>query len=259
MQKPSLEKDVYMYRAYIARGQYRIVIDEIKQSNDTPLLALRYYAEYLLHSSSGANANKSKLSTIIQYFDDKFSKDDINDIDCLWIITGASIYYNENMIDSALKLVYLHRYKNKPEIYHDILFRILFEIDNLECLALQIQCLLRINRLDIAKKTLQTMQEKDDDATLTQLALSWYNIRLGGEKLQDAYYVQQDFCDKYNSTVKLLIGQAVSYLGQEKYEEAESILRECLERDPNNYDTLINLIFLSQQTDKNLEVRLLYF
>lgn len=112
-----------------------------------------------------------------------------------------------------------------------------------------------MNRTDLAKKVLAKMQEKDDDATLTQLATAWLNIQIGGEKLQDAYYIFQDFCDKFVPTNTLLNGQAVCYIGQEKYEEAEQALRESLDKDPNNYDTLINLIVLSQQTEKNQDVR----
>lgn len=127
-------------------------------------------------------------------------------------------------------------------------------VDNLECLALQLQCLIKINRLDLAKKTLAVMQEKDDDATLTQLATAWFNIELGGDKLQDAYYIFQEFCDKFSSTVLLLNGQAVCFLGQEKYEEAEAVLRESLEKDYNHYDTLVNSITLAEHTDNNLDI-----
>ena len=52
----------------------------------------------------------------------------------------------------------------------------------------------------------------------------------------------------------LLNGQSASYIGQEKFDEAEAALQEAVERDPNNVDTLINLIVLSQQTGKPTEV-----
>lgn len=119
-------------------------------------------------------------------------------------------------------------------------------LPDLECFALQLQCHLKINRLDLAKGTLSKMQERDDDATLTQLATAWIHIEQGGEKLQDAYYIFQDFCDKFVSTPMLLNSQAVCFIAQEKYEEADSVLRQSLDKDPNNLDTFINLIALVQ-------------
>lgn len=117
----------------------------------------------------------------------------------------------------------------------------------LECLAMAVQSLLKMNRVDVARKVLALMQERDDDATLTQLALAWVCIETGGEKLQDAYYIYQDFADKFVPTTVLLNGQAVCHLGQHKYEEAAQVLRESLDKDPNNYDTLVNLIALTEQ------------
>lgn len=46
----------------------------------------------------------------------------------------------------------------------------------------------------------------------------------------------------------------MTFIGQAKYEEAEAALQEALDKDPNNPDTLINLIVLSHHTGKSDEV-----
>lgn len=37
---------------------------------------------------------------------------------------------------------------------------------------------MKISRFDLANKTVKIMQERDDDATLTQLTQAWVNIAL---------------------------------------------------------------------------------
>uniref|UniRef100_A0A336MJG1 Coatomer subunit epsilon n=1 Tax=Culicoides sonorensis TaxID=179676 RepID=A0A336MJG1_CULSO len=221
----SLEKDLLVYRSYIAQKRYRIVLDEISSGDATSLQAVRKLAEYF--------AEPAKKEVIVKYFDDKLATPS-NDLEDIWVIAAATVYYNEENYEAALK--------------------ILHTADSLECKALQIQTLLKINRPDVAKKVYQQMQEKDDDATLTQLAHAWLSIEIGGEKLQDAYYIFQDFVDKFSSSVQLLNSQAVCNIGQQKYEDADGLLREALEKNSTNYDTLVNLITASQHLEKGENV-----
>ena len=60
--------------------------------------------------------------------------------------------------------------------------------------------------------------------------------------------------DKLGSTALFLNGQAVTFLAQGKYTEAEAALAEAIEKDPNNPETLVNMIVLGQHQGKQPEV-----
>jgi coatomer protein complex subunit epsilon len=226
IKKPILEKDIFMYRSYLATNRFRIVLDEINPSNSGDLLSIRLFADYLM--------NKSKFADLIEIFEKKISGSD--DIHVVWKVIASIMYIQENQFEEAL--------------------RVLNGTNDLECQAIQVYVYLKMCRLDLAKKILTAMSEKNDDDTLTQLAQAWMNIEIGGEKLQDAHYIFDDFKDKLSSSVLLLNNLAVCAIGQHKFsdEETANYLRDGLDKEPNNYDLLVNFIFLSQQTDKNAEV-----
>ncbi|CAD6996780.1 unnamed protein product [Ceratitis capitata] len=213
----------YMYLSYLAIDSGRLIASDIKENNSTALLALRYVNE--------AFEQPAKIESLLEKLTDKVASEE--DETNIWHIATAIVYCYDGQFENALK--------------------ILHGSTNLESMALSVQCLLRLNRIDLAKQLVAKMQEISDDATLTQLAQAWVALSLGTEQMQDAFHIFQEFCEKHNPTPLLLNGQAVVHLGLERYEEAEAVLRDALTKKHNDYDTLINMMVLAHLTGKSHE------
>jgi len=218
-----IERDVFLYRAYTAQGKYGVVLDEVRSSAPKEVQAVRILADYL--------QNPSKKEVILKSMENTLNSSDFSEY---FLLIAAIIYMHAQDNDSAL--------------------RCLYQSTALECAALSTQIYLSMDRLDLAKKEVARMQGMDEDATLTQLAMGWFNLAVGGEKCQDAYYIFQELADKYTPTVALLNGQAACYIRMGKFEDAESSLQEAIERDSHNAETLINMSLLAQYLGKSPEV-----
>ncbi|NXH35879.1 COPE protein, partial [Myiagra hebetior] len=209
----------------LSQRKFGVVLDEIKAKASPELQAVRMFAEFL--------SNESQRDSIVAELDKKMAKS-VDVANSSFLLMAASIYFHQHNPDAAL--------------------RALHQGDSLECLAMMIQILLKLDRLDLARKELKKMQEQDEDATLTQLATAWVNLAMGGEKLQEAFYIFQEMADKYSSTLLLLNGQAACSMAQGKWDEAEGVLQEALDKDSSHPETLLNLVVLSQHLGKAPEV-----
>ncbi|XP_050509086.1 coatomer subunit epsilon [Diabrotica virgifera virgifera] len=228
LRKPStpevaVQRDFYTYRSYMAQNKFLVVLDEIHGASPPEIQPLKYLADYL--------AGKIKKDSVVAQVEQQVQANANNDT---LILVAATIYVNEGNLDAA--------------------YKVLHATESLEAMAFIIDILLKLDRVDLARKKLKEMQDKDDDATLTQLAQAWINVSTGGDKLQDAYYIYQELVDKYGSTPLLLNGQAVTFIGQAKYEEAEAALQEALDKDANYPDTLVNMITLQRHMAKAPEI-----
>ncbi|XP_013780280.1 coatomer subunit epsilon-like isoform X1 [Limulus polyphemus] len=221
-----VEKDIFMYRAYIAQRKYGVVLDEIHPALAQELQDIRLLAEYLA-------SDRAKKDKIVKEMDQKMTKS-VDATNTTLLLIAATVYCHEENYDAAL--------------------RVLQQTETLECSVMMLQVYLKIDRVDLAKKELKRIQEKDDDATLSQLAQAWLNLAMGGEKLQEAFYIFQELGDKYQNTPLLLNGQAAALMGQGKFDEAEPLLQESMDKDSNNAETLINMMVLSQHLGKPPEV-----
>eukprot|EP01147_Barroeca_monosierra_P000463 gene463-3797_t len=214
-----------MYRALIAQEKYAVVKGDISSSSPSSLQAIKMLAEFF-HNSHSRDPIVEKVR--------QMQKDGVSLQNSTVAITCATILFNYGDADESL--------------------RCLHNCETIEALALSIQILLHIHRLDLAKKTLKSMQTIDEDATLTQLAGAWIHLAVGGDKIKDAFYAFQELCEKFVSTPLLLNGKAAALMLQGQYLDAEEALNQAQDKDPNNPNTLVNLYVVSSQLGHAPEV-----
>lgn len=92
-QTQSLERNIYMYRSYIAQKKYRVVLDEIDAVRMPELVPIRYIAEYFAFPD-----RKAQILTALEKHE--LDADELSD---MWALSFAYIHYSEENYSEALR------------------------------------------------------------------------------------------------------------------------------------------------------------
>jgi Coatomer epsilon subunit len=122
-----------------------------------------------------------------------------------------------------------------------------------ECVALKIQILLKIDRLDLAQKEFQHLQRLvGDESVLVELSSIYIALATGRSKAADAEHLIMTLSEQYGPSVYLLNLFAAAAAVQGNFTGAEAKLQGCL-RDFDDMtaaqraETLANLIGVLHQ------------
>ncbi|KAF1350632.1 coatomer epsilon subunit-domain-containing protein [Delphinella strobiligena] len=211
----ALPARILRIRAHLALHQPEQVLSQVSptEAESTPdLAAARTAARYLQGDASALPEAESLASTHASNL-------------TVQILIGTVLAAAGNH-EAALTLLHSHQ-------------------GSLDAVALIIQIQLLQNRPDLAASTARSARSFAQDALLVNLAESWIGMREGGEKYQQAFYVFEELAQSPSQTsVKMLVSQAVSELLLGRYQEAEVALQSALERDGGDVDALANAVVL---------------
>jgi len=226
------DRDVLLYRAYVAQKNYELVVSEAKTATDPGVCAVRTLAQYFA-SAEGSDARATAVSEAQ-----------------LWTTEGTAATTGSSMVQIAGGTIFL------AEGRVDDALRALHQPLSLDAMALLVQALLAANRIDLADAQVKSMQQVDDDATATQLALAWVALAMGGnDKINEARAIFQELAEKHGVTPLLLQGMAVCAMRLGRWSEAEKLLMDASEkgaaRDP---ELLVNLIVCSLHSKKPADI-----
>eukprot|EP00947_MAST-08B_sp_MAST-8B-sp1_P002768 g2768.t1 len=217
-----IERDVLVYRSYIASGQHQLVISEVREGEaPTALQAVKLLATFL---SQPANRETAMINL------------------------GAWLEDPNSANNPTLQLMAAHIFSHQGDYTNAL--KAIRSGATIELVAMTVEILLKLNRPDLAEKKLKEMQAMDDESTLTQLAAGWVYLARGGAKLQEAAYIFQEQVDKFGPTVSLLNSLAACNIHLGRFEEAEKLLVDAGGRgsDP---EVLINHITVAHHLGKD--------
>ncbi|GMH56595.1 hypothetical protein TrRE_jg2705 [Triparma retinervis] len=230
-QAQKVERDEFVLRSKIGLGHYSSVISSVSPSSPPSHIAISLLASYL------SSPSPELLSQANQLAADNQSSTTIS------LIAGM-LHLNAGDVKSALRMV------------HQGL--------TLEHLSLSVQIYLRMDRLDLAEKSLNLMLQADEDSTLSQLSSAWVSIKAGGSRSEEGVYALTTLGEQYGPSVMLLNALSGARITLGELDKAEgnladaALLAEELGRDNvsegDRADTLVNLANVRARKGKAGEV-----
>lgn len=220
-----LERDVLVYRTYIALKRFSVVLGEVKDDAGTPeaLKAVRLLAS---HASSTGSARESACTALSELADS--SEDETT------ALMYATALEADGKHEDALRAV-----------DRDV------KSSKLQALALRVVVLLAMHRGDLAEQATAAMVSADDDSALTQLCLAWTHLVAGGDKLGEASLIFQDLTTRFGASALLLNGQAAALIALGSFDDAKKLLVDASSMATAGSSTTINLLALSRLTGEH--------
>lgn len=213
-----VECEVILHRAYIAMGNHFLVLQKVKEDDPASLQACKILANYMQAPDQMDNV-EAQLNALME--------DPTSAQDPTLLCVAAMIYNKEGRPEEALKCVHT--------------------ASNIEMMAAVVHTYMLMDRIDLAEKQFKTMQQNEDDHTLTQLASASISLAKGGAKaIQQASFTYTDLAEKYGMSVVLLNGMAACHMSKGEFEDAEKLLQDALSKNPNDVDSLINTVVCLQ-------------
>jgi tetratricopeptide (TPR) repeat protein len=123
--------------------------------------------------------------------------------------------------------------------------------NTLEQVGLCAQIYLSLDRLDLAKQTMQQLRKMDEDSILTQLTSVYIALATGSSMAAEANHTLNQLSEQYGPSPLLLNLTACALMQSGKYAEAESKLQQARDEfSSSSADTLVNTIVALQYQSK---------
>jgi tetratricopeptide (TPR) repeat protein len=216
---PSLDRDVILYRCYVAQDPVSAV-GEMRSAQSQPELAvLRDVARYFAAADVPTRARVGEEVAAHLERPEAAGRPVIP-------LLVAAVLVAEGRLDVAL--------------------RALHGCPLLEAKALSVQVYILMNQLEHAEREVARMLTADGEATETTLASIWLAVAQKSSKLPEAIDVLGEVMEKWAATPLLLNVLAAAHMVQADYVMAETVLLQALEMNPRHADSLVNLVVASR-------------